>query len=97
MPREWRRSGGHDDQFKQEPLQLLDLTEDSTADQSPDVDITAQPEDDVLALLRLKRKPRRMQARTARQWTRRQDDLIIWAFRPRCSTLKGDGIAWSAI
>jgi len=41
-----------DDQFKQELLQLLDLTEDSTAvTQSPDVDITAQPEDDVLALL----------------------------------------------
>ncbi|NLP11402.1 tetratricopeptide repeat protein [bacterium] len=38
-----------DDQFKQELLQLLDLTEDST--QSPDVDVTAQPEDDVLALL----------------------------------------------
>jgi len=41
-----------DDQFKQELLQLLDLTEDSTAvTESPDVDITAQPEDDVLALL----------------------------------------------
>lgn len=41
-----------DDQFKQELLQLLDLTEDSTAvTKAPDVDITAQPEDDVLALL----------------------------------------------
>ncbi len=41
-----------DDQFKQELLQLLDLTEDSTATKpSKDMDVTTQPQDDVMALL----------------------------------------------
>jgi TolA-binding protein len=47
----------NDDQFKQELLQLLDLTEDSTAAKKPsDADITTQPQDDVLALLQAEKE-----------------------------------------
>ncbi len=41
-----------DDQFRQELLQLLDLTEDSTATKTPtDSDVATEPQDDVMALL----------------------------------------------
>ncbi len=83
-----------DDQFKQELLQLLDLTEDSTAvTESPDVDITAQPEDDVLALLETEKETtqdagqdRRTQLDTPSQTT--SDNLGISA--EMFNKLKGD-------
>jgi TolA-binding protein len=57
-----------DDQFKQELLQLLDLTEDSTATKpSKDMDVTKQPQDDVMALLQAEKDSKTVENKNAGQ------------------------------
>ena len=47
-----------DDQFKQELMQLLDLTEDTTSTaKGKDADVVTEPQDDVLALLQAENEP----------------------------------------